>query len=316
MKIYQQLGRIALGTRVRFLGETITKDAKEIYSLYNIKMNPKWFPVFYILSCEKHKTITGLAKEIGHSHVSVSKIVAEMIKAKLVKEKASPSDRRRTLVSLTKSGQDVAKKIKNQYLDVNTAIEEISKNAKYDLWKALEEWEGQFLKKSLLQRVQEKKKLRESKDVKIVPYTAKYKKAFTDLNVEWISKYFKMEQADYDALDNPKQYILDRGGFVFVALVKNKPVGVCALIKRKDRTYPFELAKMAVDPSCRGKNIGWLLGQEIIKKAKDLKAKNLYLESNTILTPAISLYEKLGFKKVKGPKTPYERCNIQMELKL
>ncbi|RZL43422.1 MAG: MarR family transcriptional regulator, partial [Pedobacter sp.] len=40
----------------------------------------------------------------------------------------------------------------------------------------------------------------------------------------------------------------------------------------------------------------------------------IYLESNTILKPAINLYHKLGFEKIAGKPTPYTRCNIQMEL--
>ncbi len=80
--------------------------------------------------------------------------------------------------------------------------------------------------------------------------------------------------------------------------------------------YDFELAKMAVSPKAQGKGIGWLLGKGIVEKAKSLNAKKIYLESNTILNPAITLYHKLGFKKVTGLITPYERCNIQMELKI
>jgi GNAT superfamily N-acetyltransferase len=76
----------------------------------------------------------------------------------------------------------------------------------------------------------------------------------------------------------------------------------------------YELAKMAVSPEARGKNIGWLLGNAIIEKARSIGAHRLYLESNTILKPAISLYHKLGFKKITGPPSPYERANIQMEL--
>jgi GNAT superfamily N-acetyltransferase len=123
-----------------------------------------------------------------------------------------------------------------------------------------------------------------------------------------------MEEADYKALDNPKSYILKNGGHIVVALYRDVPVGVCALIKMDDPVYDFELAKMAVSPQAQGKNIGWLLGQAVIKKAKSRGASRLYLESNTILTPAINLYHKLGFKKVIGHSTPYERCNIQMEL--
>ncbi|RYY25293.1 MAG: MarR family transcriptional regulator, partial [Chitinophagaceae bacterium] len=49
---------------------------------------------------------------------------------------------------------------------------------------------------------------------------------------------------------------------------------------------------------------------------RELGARKVYLESNTKLEPAINLYYKLGFKKIAGAPSPYERCNIQMELEL
>ncbi|RZK22808.1 MAG: MarR family transcriptional regulator, partial [Hymenobacter sp.] len=58
------------------------------------------------------------------------------------------------------------------------------------------------------------------------------------------------------------------------------------------------------------------LGTAAIEKVKQLGASSLYLESNTILKPAINLYNKLGFKKVAGNPTPYERADIQMLLQL
>ena len=125
-----------------------------------------------------------------------------------------------------------------------------------------------------------------------------------------------MEESDFKALDDPEGYILNKGGKILVALYNGEPLGVCALIKMDDPDYDFELAKMAVSPKMQGKNIGWLLAQRIISTAKDAGAKNIYLESNTALKPAINLYHKLGFKRVFGRATPYERCNIQMELSL
>ena len=99
-----------------------------------------------------------------------------------------------------------------------------------------------------------------------------------------------------------------------MALYNKNPVGCCTLIRIDKHTY--ELAKMAVSPETQGKGIGLLLGQKIIDSAKLLKARRLYLESNTILGPAINLYKKLGFKHIKGATSPHKRCNIQMELYL
>lgn len=316
MSFFDTVGKFAVGSRLRFLTEKITEDATQIYQMYGIDMNPKWFPVFYVLSRGEAMTITAIAKEIGHSHPSVSKIISEMVEKGIVKEKKDKTDGRRNMVSLSAKGKEVTGKIEEQYTDVKNAIEAISANTRHDLWKAIGEWEFLLEQKSLLRWVQEQKKERESQKVKIVDYQPAYRQAFKDLNVEWISRYFRMEEADHKALDNPQGYILDNGGHILVALYEDVPVGVCALIKMKDPAYDYELAKMAVSPTAQGKSIGWLLGNAILDKAKSTGARKIYLESNTILKPAINLYHKLGFEKIIGHPSPYERCNIQMERSL
>jgi ribosomal protein S18 acetylase RimI-like enzyme len=156
----------------------------------------------------------------------------------------------------------------------------------------------------------------DSKRVEIVNYEPKYKAAFKALNMEWISMYFKMEEADYKALDNPEDYILAKGGHILVAVFNNEPIGVCALVKMQDDEYDYELAKMAISPKLQGMHIGLTLAQAVIEKAKSLGARNVYLESNTILEPAVNLYRKLGFQEIVGRPSPYERANIKMLLDL
>ena len=314
MEFFNKVGKVALGSRLRLMTAIITDDAAKIYESYGMRFMPKWFPVFYTLTEEREITITEIASEIGHSQPSVSKIVQEMIAAGLVEESLKSNDKRRNIVGLTAQGKEFSKELKLQLKDVEAAVDGLIAESSHNLWAALDEWEFLLEQKSLLKRVTEQKKQRESKDVKIVEFEPQYAEAFKSLNVEWISTYFEMEEADYKALDNPEEYILNKGGKIFVALYKNEPVGVCALIKMNNPNYDFEMAKMAVSPKAQGKSIGWLLGEAIVKSAKELGASKLYLESNTILKPAINLYHKLGFEKVSGLATPYKRCNIQMEL--
>ena len=152
--------------------------------------------------------------------------------------------------------------------------------------------------------------------IEIVPYQERYKTAFKSLNQWWIEEYFVMEEMDHKALDHPKEYILDKGGHILFALMDKKPVGVCALIPTTVKEYDFELAKMGVSKDAHGKGIGYMVGKAIVEKAKASGAKKIHLESNTILEPAIKLYKKLGFKEIVGLPSPYNRCNIQMELLL
>lgn len=314
MDFFEKTGKMALGSRLRLMTAKVTEDASQIYELYDVTFSPKWFPVFFILSEDGEKTITEIANEIGHSQPSVTKIIKEMTAATLVQVNLNSDDKRRNVVALTTKGIKLSEKISLQYKDVDLAIESIINEATHNLWEAIEEWEYILEQKSLFKRVLEQKKLRESKNVKIIEYSAEFQSAFKSLNEEWISTYFEMEEADYKALDNPNEYIINKGGKIVVALYNDEPLGVCALIKMNDNTYDFELAKMAVSPKAQGKNIGFLLGTAVINIAKELGASNIYLESNTILKPAIQLYQKLGFQKIVGHTTPYKRCNIQMEL--
>jgi DNA-binding MarR family transcriptional regulator/GNAT superfamily N-acetyltransferase len=316
MELFDRTGKMALGSRLRLFTARITDDAAKIYDWYQINFTPKWFPVFFILAEGDDKTITEIAIAIGHSQPSVSKIVKEMIGAGLVVENQKSPDKRCNAVALSEKGRSIAERLNQQCTDVDAAIEGVIAEARHNLWEALAEWEYLLDQKPLLKRVQEQSKLRASKEVEIVAYQSKYQTAFKALNEQWISKYFVIEEADTKALDNPQSYILDKGGKIFVALYKGEPVGVCSLIKMDDPDYEYEMAKMAVSPDAQGKNIGWLLGQAVVNAARELGASKLYLESNTLLKPAINLYHKLGFKKILGRPTPYARCNIQMELAL
>ncbi|MEJ7560060.1 MAG: GNAT family N-acetyltransferase [Pedobacter sp.] len=316
MDIFQRTGKMALGSRLRLFTARITDDATRIYQVYQISFTPKWFPVFFVLEESDDKTITEIALGIGHSQPSVSKIVKEMIGAGLVVENQSSPDKRRNVVALSEKGRSIAELLNQQCADVDAAIEGVIAEARHNLWDALAEWEELLDHKSMLNRVQEQRKLRESRDVEIVNYQDSHQTAFKELNEQWISKYFVIEEADTKALDNPKSYILDKGGRILVALYKGEPVGVCSLIKMDDPLYQYEMAKMAVSPDVQGKSIGWLLGQSAVNAARELGASKLYLESNTLLKPAINLYRKLGFKEIHGRPTPYARCNIQMELEL
>ncbi|PZQ78507.1 MAG: MarR family transcriptional regulator, partial [Flavobacterium johnsoniae] len=115
---------------------------------------------------------------------------------------------------------------------------------------------------------------KETETIRIVTYEPQYQEAFKSLNTEWISKYFEIEAADTIALDHPKEYILDKGGEIFIALLNDEPVGVCAMIKMQE-DFDYEMAKMAVSPKAQGKGIGLLLGRFVIDWAAKNKATTI-----------------------------------------
>jgi GNAT superfamily N-acetyltransferase len=310
MKTYKELGHITLGTALRQLADLVTQDAEKIYSMFDFQIDPKWFPVFYVLASKESDSVVNIAKEIKQSHVSVSKTIKEMKANDLIDSHKSTKDSRVTLIKLNERAQAMIPAMERQCKAVDEVMNQLTQDTGVNLWDALTISHQHLEKHKLSERVNDNSHHQEN--IEIIDYSPIYQESFKALNVEWISQFWELEDPDLHALDSPDNYILNKGGVIIIALCNDISVGCCALIKIDEHTY--ELAKMAVSPKVQGKGIGLLLGKKIIDKAKKLGAKRLFLESNTRLEPAVNLYLKLGFVHMKGKTSPYNRCNVQMEL--
>ena len=137
---------------------------------------------------------------------------------------------------------------------------------------------------------------------------------FYNLNIEWLETYFYVEDHDKKVLNNPKKYIIDKGGVILFVLLDNEVIGTVALMPTLSKDI-YELTKMAIKPNLRGKKIGQKLMTKVLKLAKVKKINKLILYSNSKLINAIHLYKKFNFKEIDVDKySPYERANIKMEL--
>ena len=138
---------------------------------------------------------------------------------------------------------------------------------------------------------------------------------FRRLNEEWIVRYFKLEAKDEYAFANPRETILDKGGRIFFTVRGDEVLGCCALIAMA--AGEFEVAKMAVTASAQGLGLGRFQLEAVIAKAKVAGVKRLYLETNHALTPAIRLYESVGFRPVPVERvvaSPYARADVFLEM--
>ena len=149
-------------------------------------------------------------------------------------------------------------------------------------------------------------------DYKIVPYDVQHKDMFRDLNYWWLQKYFHIEPIDRDVLSNPEDFILSKGGEIYFAVSNGTVLGTVAM--KSDGGGVFELTKLAVIPDGQGGGIRRALCETVISRFNARDGVLLYLETNTVLAPAISLYKKLNFvEKPLTKPTPYERANYYME---
>lgn len=314
MDLYDRIGVAALGSRLRRLGDRMAEDASKVFELFDNPMQPRWYPVFQVLSERGPEAVTAVATDIGQSHASVSQIAKEMEKAGLLKIEKGKLDTRKSFLRLTEKGLAIVPRLEEQIETVRIVAEKLVSESAHNLWLAVADCERALVEKSLFDRVKSEKAGADGERIRIVTYRKELAGEFHRLNEEWITTYFTMEDSDRAQLLNPDGAIISKGGQILFARIGDESVGTCALIPHGEGC--LELAKMAITPHRRGLGLGMILGKSAIDEARRMGADRIYLESNRKLIPAIRLYRSLGFVEVIGGVSPYARADIQMELEL
>lgn len=149
-----------------------------------------------------------------------------------------------------------------------------------------------------------------SKKAEIIDFSDEYSDAIKILNYEWLEKYFHITEADKISLSNPREEIIEKGGFIFYAKLGDDIVGTASLLKENSSTFTF--SKMAVSDKAQGYGIGTLLLEHCIEAAKSKDITTIVLYTNSQLLPALHLYKKYGFEEVELEKGYVARANIKM----
>ncbi|TCD11228.1 GNAT family N-acetyltransferase [Pedobacter frigidisoli] len=125
---------------------------------------------------------------------------------------------------------------------------------------------------------------------------------YTDPTTDHLFNVFTAKQSDY--------WVAEEDGLL---------IGGCGI-------YPtsglpdgcVELVKLYTSAAARGKGVGKMLMQKSIESAQHFGYNEVYLESFPELKTAISMYEKVGFKKLSAPlgNSGHFACNVWMLLVL
>ena len=150
--------------------------------------------------------------------------------------------------------------------------------------------------------------------IEIIDYSGEYANDFRELNLEWLEKYNLAESHDLEIINHPKETILDNGGYIFLAREGDRIVGTAGIANEGDSIY--ELVKMTVAAAFRGQGISKMLIEKCLDRARELKAKKIFLYSNSQLQTAIALYKKYGFVHVDASNSPLLSADVKMELAL
>lgn len=320
MDFMAEMAELALASRLRRLSDLYWQAVTATYRQSGLDFDVRWATVFVLIARQGPVAVMEIAARLGVTHPAVIQVVNELEKHGLVVSAKSERDGRKRLLTLSEKGQDMLPKLQPVWDAFITVNRQMLDSQTHNLLNSLQEMENQLAERGFFDRVQDQLKNRKIKtsnlmsDISIIPYSPTYQPDFKKLNVEWIEKYFRVEPHDLEQLEDPETYILPNNGQIFFAKLNDQVIGCVAMINMGETG--FELAKMAVSPTAQGKGIGKMLCTAAIDYARQLGVKTIWLESNRVLTPALTMYASVGFREVPSVPTPYARADIRMEMTL
>lgn len=315
MATLNDLGILALGTRLRVLSEGMMATVKAFYDDYGLDFEPRWFPVFQLVQREPGLSIAACAERLGVSHTAINALTGPLLKAGLITLAANPDDARAKQLRLTRDGEILFTRLQPAWFALEKALKAVlpDSDAILATLRRLDEAVAERAIPRGLRHVLSSATVMEG--LKLVPYDTTHpdhRGYFAALNIEWLQTYFYVEDVDHAMFADPEGLILDPGGQIVMATVDGQIVGTGALIRRSEDVY--ELAKMAVSKPFQNKGIGAAIVGYLEDAARALGLKKLYLVSSTKLPQAVPLYRKLGWIDTDLPlHQVYKRSDISLE---
>ena len=299
-------GSLLLGSRLRKVSEALYAGVDDVYRGAGVDLPSRCFPILFLLRDHGSLGISELAEKLGQTHPAVSQMSRKLLRHRVVKESPDPEDDRRRLLSLSAHGRSVMARLEPVWRAIVAAVADLESD--HPLSQQLTAVDRALEAHGFAARI--RSRLADPGAVEIVPFEARYADDFKRLNLEWLARYFRVEPIDEQVLSRPLE-ILREGGAIFLARYQDEIVGTCALLKAGEGRY--ELSKMAVTSRHQGLGIGRRLLEAVVAAYRSLAARELFLESNSKLKPAIALYESAGFVHAPRPApSHYERSDVYM----
>lgn len=299
-----------LASRMRRVTQTMLEDGDRAYAAAGLDFRTRLFPIVYGLHRDGPMTVGELAAFSGFSQPATSQTLRHLVKAGHAAISRG-KDARERLVKLTPAGEKLVEFLQPFWRRARAVQEGLLAETQPNFLEALASLEAALERRSLFERIVAAETAEQPCTVEIIPFSVTHRKAFRDLNLEWVRRYFKVEAHDEEQLSHP-ELILEHGGEIWLARLNGEIVGTGVLHSEGHGEY--EIAKMAVRADVRGKGVGKKILEMLIRRFRERGGRRLWLQTNSKLENAIGLYRRFGFKDFKPSKpSPYERADVFME---
>lgn len=147
-----ELGELALGSRLKRLSEKMMADAASVYQYFDIDVQPKWFTLLALLHNKGPVSVVQASDYLGLTQPAISQFCRQLMNQGYIKVESAESDSRVRLMSLSSLGKTQISKMLPMWQAVDKAAKELCTEFENDFYQSLRKFELALAQRSLKQR--------------------------------------------------------------------------------------------------------------------------------------------------------------------
>jgi ribosomal protein S18 acetylase RimI-like enzyme len=301
--------------QLKRFADLLVRDLQHLAATRVKELEFRWLEMCQLLFDEGPKSVRELAQALGVSHAAISQFANQLTARGIAATYKDPADRRKRVLALSKTGKELFERTRHFQKCLDEVVEALLVEADPGFMRSLHKLEAAIQKRGLIERFNEISSSTDSDDIEILDFQPEFAPAFEELNRRWIESHFEIVEADLRLLQSPQQEVIFPGGAIVFARSKttSEIIGTGGLVNCHDGSG--EIIKMAVDESARDQGIGRLVAEALIQRARERGMECLYLETNSQLVAARSLYQRLGFVEIElSDDSDFARADVRMKM--
>ncbi|WP_394205189.1 GNAT family N-acetyltransferase [Shewanella waksmanii] len=256
-------------------------------------------------------SIKQLAEILNIDKSNASRAISQLCEKHFARTRNNPKDSRSSLCQLTPQGKRLLNRLNKQQNQLfDQILAQLPDAAIAQLERALTDYTRAI---ELTQRQQ-------GYQVRLI--TANDDKAMAQVIREVSAEYGLTPDKGYGvadpSLDHLSQVYASDNACYWVIEHQGQILGGAGIAPLAGVANTCELQKMYFSPVLRGKGFAKRLAYQAIAFAKNQGYQACYLETTSVLSEAVKLYEQLGFNRLPSPlgNTGHDACEIPMLLAL
>ena len=150
-----ELAELALGSRIKRLGDRMMAEAERTYRVFGHDAQPKWFGLLALLYRRGPLSVGDAAEQLGLTQPAVSQFLRGLEQKGWVRVKLDPADGRRRIAHLTRRGRGEVEAMQPMWRAGDAAAKRLCDEAGGQLLESLQRFEQALSRRSLAERAME-----------------------------------------------------------------------------------------------------------------------------------------------------------------